>query len=119
MPNQEFITPIDQFVIDFVRTLRVNKKLRHQDIGSIIGVSREYIKDIENKNRRAKYNLRQINALAEYFEMSPRDFLPEKPLKLYSKPTLSQTLKAKSKIGRPKPQIIKIKKSLSKKGPKN
>jgi transcriptional regulator with XRE-family HTH domain len=85
MRNQEFITPIDQFVIDFVRHLRDSKKLRQQDIGSIIGVSREYIKDIESTNRRAKYNIRHINALAEYFEMSPKDFLPEKPMKLYFK----------------------------------
>ncbi|HSZ86300.1 MAG TPA: hypothetical protein VK787_09730, partial [Puia sp.] len=29
---------------------------------------------------RAKYNLRHINILADYFDLSPRDFLPEKPL---------------------------------------
>ncbi len=44
--------------------------------------SREFIKDVENLNKRAKYNIRHINALADYFDMSPRDFLPEKPMRL-------------------------------------
>ena len=84
MKEQEFITPIDQYVIDFVRKLRDEKNLRQQDIAAIIGVSREFIKDVENLKKRAKYNFRHINALAEYFDMSPKDFLPDKPLKLSS-----------------------------------
>ena len=84
MNGTEFITPIDQYVIDFVRKLRDDKSLRQQDIASIIGVSREFIKDVENTKKRAKYNVRHINALADYFDMSPREFLPEKPMKLES-----------------------------------
>lgn len=82
MKDQEFITPIDQFVIDFVRKLRDDKGLRQQDVAAIVGVSREFIKDVENLNKRAKYNIRHINALADYLDMSPRDFLPEKPMRL-------------------------------------
>jgi len=119
MRNQEFITPIDQFVIDFVRNLRDTKKLGQQDIGSIIGVSREYIKDIESTNRRAKYNIRHINALADYFEMSPKDFLPEKPMKLYFKGREhNEAAKKKSLINKSKEQAKKSSKLPNKKIPK-
>jgi len=83
MRNQENITPIDQYVIDFVRDLRDKKEMTQQDIAAIIRVSRSYIRDIESANSRAKYNIRHINALADYFAMSPRAFFPEKPLPLH------------------------------------
>jgi len=82
MKEQEFITPIDQYVIDFVRTLRQKKNLTQQDIADVIGISRSYVSEVESNNSRAKYNIRHINALADYLNMSPRDFLPEKPLAL-------------------------------------
>lgn len=78
MQNLEFITPIDQYVIDFVKKLRKEKELTQQDIADIIGLSRGFVSDIENENRNSKYNIRHINALADYFGMSPRAFLPEK-----------------------------------------
>jgi transcriptional regulator with XRE-family HTH domain len=72
------ITPIEQFVIDFVTTLRNKRNLNQQDIADIIGVSRGFISDVESRKKPAKYNIRHINALADYFGMSPREFLPEK-----------------------------------------
>lgn len=78
MKHQDNISPIDQFVIDLIRSIRLEKGLTQDDIGNIIGISRAFVSDIENTNRRAKYNLRHINALADYFNMSPKDFLPEK-----------------------------------------
>lgn len=76
--KQEHITPIDQYVIDYIRDLRTKKGLSQEDIGAIIGLSKSYISDIESPNRRAKYNLKHINALADYFGMSPQSFLPKK-----------------------------------------
>jgi transcriptional regulator with XRE-family HTH domain len=78
MLEQEYITQIDQYVIDYVKKIRSEKKLTQQDIANIIGISREYIKLIESKNSRAKYNIRHINSLADYFGISPKDFLPAK-----------------------------------------
>lgn len=80
MKVQDHISPIEQYVIDFVRKFRIDKELSQEDIGSIIEVSRSYIGDIENPNSRAKYNLTHINALADYFNISPQLFLPEKAL---------------------------------------
>ena len=78
MQNQEHITPVDQFVIDYIKKLRLEKDLTQQDIADIIGISRGFVSDIESENSRAKYNIRHINALADYFGISPKDFLPMK-----------------------------------------
>lgn len=76
--DQENITSIEEYVIAFVKGLRKKRKLTQEDIANIIGVKRSFIADAENVNRPAKYNLRHINALANYFGSSPRVFLPEK-----------------------------------------
>ena len=79
MRDQENITSIDQYVIDFVRDLRIKHNLTQEALGNILAVSRSFIRDIESTNSRGKYNLRHINALSDYFGLSPKDFLPEKP----------------------------------------
>lgn len=80
MKEAENISLIDQHVIDFVWELRKKRNLTQDDIASILGLSRTYIASVENKKERAKYNLTHINALADYFGMSPKDFMPENPL---------------------------------------
>ncbi|MBZ4188057.1 helix-turn-helix transcriptional regulator [Niabella sp. 3A5MI-3] len=76
--EQEHISPIEQYVIDYVRDLRKAKNLSQEDIGNIIGKSKSFIGNIESLNNRAKYNLTHINLLADHFNLSPKDFLPEK-----------------------------------------
>lgn len=80
MEDQENITPIDQYVIDFVRDLRHKRKLTQQNIADILSVKKSFISNVESVNNRGKYNIRHINILADYFEISPRDFLPKEPL---------------------------------------
>jgi transcriptional regulator with XRE-family HTH domain len=75
--EQEHISPIEQYVIDYVRDLRKKENLSQEDIGNIIGKSKSFIGNIESLNNRAKYNLTHINLLADYFNLSPRNFLPE------------------------------------------
>ena len=79
MREQENIASIDQYVIDFVKDLRTKKGITQQGLADAIGLSRSFIKDIESPNDRGKYNVRHINALADYFGMSPKDFMPDKP----------------------------------------
>ncbi|MBO9620823.1 MAG: helix-turn-helix transcriptional regulator [Niabella sp.] len=78
------LAPIEQYVVDFVISLREKKNKSQEDIADIIGVSRSYVKDIENPHRPAKYNLKHINALADYFTMSPGAFLPKHPFPIDS-----------------------------------
>jgi transcriptional regulator with XRE-family HTH domain len=92
--DQDNISEIDQFVIDLIRELRLQKGLTQDDIGNIIGISRAFVSDIENTNRRAKYNLRHINALADYFNMSPKDFLPDRAFADVPKETIKTTKKS-------------------------
>jgi len=74
------LTPIEQYVIDFVYKLRMDKNLTQEDIGFILDVKQSFIACIENRNNRAKYNLNHINQLADHFGLSPQDFLPTKSL---------------------------------------
>jgi transcriptional regulator with XRE-family HTH domain len=74
------IDPIEQHVIDIVRKLRRNKRMRQQDLARILNTSSSFIGNVENGRNPAKYNLKHISRLAEYFELSPRYFLPEYPI---------------------------------------
>ncbi|RXK81896.1 helix-turn-helix domain-containing protein [Filimonas effusa] len=78
MTNTNLPSEIEQYVIDFVKQLRKDRKLSQEDIGNIIGVSRSYIQDIESLSRSATYNLDHINSLSDYFKLSPQAFLPPK-----------------------------------------
>ncbi len=80
MGNTSNISKIEQHVIDFVIKLRKEKSLNQEDIATILNVSRVFVTNIENPDNRAKYNIDHINLLADHFGMSPRDFLPERPL---------------------------------------
>lgn len=73
------ISAIEQYVIDFVIKLRIKHKLRQEDIAIILGVDRTFVTNAENPDMPAKYNLLHIDKLADHFQLSPKDFLPEKP----------------------------------------
>lgn len=68
---------IEQYVIDYVIQLRKREMLSQSDIATIIDTKRTFVANVENINNRAKYNLNHIDKLADYFGLSPRDFLPE------------------------------------------
>jgi transcriptional regulator with XRE-family HTH domain len=93
MSDENMSSPIDQYVINFVLRLRKDKHQTQDDIAEILQVSRSFVKDVENLNNRAKYNLTHINALADYFAMSPGDFLPAKAIPV----TKSRDEKSKKK----------------------
>ena len=74
------VSAIEKFIIDYVYKLRIKNNLTQDDIATIIGVKQPFIASIENPNTRAKYNINHINLLADHFGLSPRDFLPLKPI---------------------------------------
>lgn len=71
------ISKIEQYIIDFVITLRTKHNLNQEDIATILNVNRVFITNIENPSNRAKYNINHINLLAAHFDISPKDFLPK------------------------------------------
>lgn len=89
MKGKVKIDPIEQHVIDIVRKLRRNKRMRQQDLASILNTSSSFIGNVENGKNPAKYNLKHISRLAEYFELSPRYFLPEYSLPVVKKEVYS------------------------------
>ncbi len=72
---------IDQYVIDKIKEIRISKKISQAELARLLDVSEGFIGNIENKNYRAKYNLKHLNELAIIFKCSPKDFMPEKALK--------------------------------------
>jgi transcriptional regulator with XRE-family HTH domain len=78
--NNVLLDPIEQYVIDTVRRMRIEKKYSQKELAFMLDLSIGFIGDVESSKERAKYNLSHINKLAEIFECSPKDFLPEKPL---------------------------------------
>jgi len=74
-------TDIEQFVIDKVKELRIKKNISQSELAFKLGVSSGFVGKIESPKYPDKFNLNHINKLAEIFDCSPKDFLPEKKLK--------------------------------------
>lgn len=71
------LTPIEQYVVDYVVKLRKKHNLTQADIGVVINTTDTFVGNVENQRHIAKYNLNHISALASHFGMSPSDFLPK------------------------------------------
>lgn len=85
-PNDLFmdnisLEPIEQYVIDTVRKMRLDKNISQKELAYSLNLSIGFIGDVESSKSRAKYNISHINKLAEYFECSPKDFLPQDPFR--------------------------------------
>ena len=77
---KSFVSPFEQYVIDFVLKLRKENGYSQEQIGFIIGTGKVFVSQIENSSLPAKYNMDHVNLLADHFGMSPREFFPEKPI---------------------------------------
>ncbi len=77
---QHTTSPIEQYVIDKVRSLRKAKGISQQQLSFLTHVSIGFIGAAESPRHRAKYNLNHLNAFAEALGCSPKDFLPDTPL---------------------------------------
>lgn len=75
---QNTITPIEQFIIDCVRELRLKRNITQKEIAQIIGVSQSFIANIERDGHKAKYNINHVNLIADHFKLSPKVFMPSR-----------------------------------------
>jgi len=73
-------TKIESFIIERVKEKRIEKGWSQILLSQKLNMSDSFVGHVETPNRRAKYNVNHINALAKLFKCSPKDFLPEKPL---------------------------------------
>ena len=72
---------LDQYVIDVVTELRKSRKITQREIAEAIKVSGTFIGNVESRKSNARYNLKHINLLASYFNLSPHYFFPDKALR--------------------------------------
>ena len=73
---------IDLYIIEKVKKLRTEHKLSQAVLAVKLGVSDAFVGQIENPKHTSKYSMVQLNKLAQIFNCSPKDFLPEKPINL-------------------------------------
>lgn len=74
------ISPIEQYVIDKVREMRIAKGISQRELADLLDISNGFIGMAESTKKRAKYNLQHINDIAKVFKCSPKDLLPDKAL---------------------------------------
>jgi len=68
-------------IISFVKEFRVKNNISQNELAKAIGANQGFISNVENPQHRAKYNVDHINSIALYFRVSPKDFLPQYPIK--------------------------------------
>lgn len=70
-------TNIEQFVVEKVKEFRLRLDISQAELAFRLGVSPGFIGKAESPKNTTKYSLNQLNKLAEIFNCSPKDFLPE------------------------------------------
>jgi transcriptional regulator with XRE-family HTH domain len=71
---------IDQYVINKIRDLRIEKNISQADLANELGMSVGFIGKVESMKYSSHYNLKHLNQLAKILECSPQVFLPPKAL---------------------------------------
>jgi transcriptional regulator with XRE-family HTH domain len=71
---------IDQFVINKVRDLRIEKNISQADLANELGMSVGFIGKVESMKYPSHYNLKHLNQLAKILDCNPQEFLPKKAL---------------------------------------
>lgn len=73
-------TKIEKYIIQNVKEKRLEMGLSQLALSQKLDMNDSFISHVESSNRRAKYNINHLNALAKIFKCSPKDFWPEKAL---------------------------------------
>lgn len=82
LPHKEvkMKSKIDSFVINQVKSKRVEKKLSQAALAFELGVSIGFIGKAESSKYPTHYNIKHLNDLAKILHCSPRDFLPQESI---------------------------------------
>jgi len=64
------MTEIEDFVIQRVKQLRIEKGMSQRVFADNINLSQGFIRDCESPHKRAKYNINHLNEIAKVFECS-------------------------------------------------
>lgn len=72
-------TRIEQFVIDKVKEIRIEKGISQEEIALYLETTKGFIGQIETPNHSSKYNINHLNTIAVEFNCSIKDFFPDLP----------------------------------------
>lgn len=75
------ISAFEQYIIDRVREIRKAKKVSQKTLAYMIDVSPPFIGAIESPKRPDKWKLDHLNKIAVALGVSPKDFMPDTPIK--------------------------------------
>ncbi|MBT2561125.1 helix-turn-helix transcriptional regulator [Pedobacter sp. ISL-68] len=71
---------IELHVISKAKALRESKNYSQSELAFRLGVSNGFVGQVESLRSPSKYNLDHIDKLAEIFDCSPKDFMPDNPI---------------------------------------
>ena len=74
------MTNIEKYIIDKIKTMRKEHGFSQLELSQKLEMSDSFISHVEAPSKRAKYNINNLNKIAEIFKCSPKDFWPDKPL---------------------------------------
>jgi transcriptional regulator with XRE-family HTH domain len=77
MASTNLNTDIELYVINKVKEMRIKANMSQKELAYQLDLSVGFMGHIESPKKPAKYNLNHINKLAEIFDCSPQEFLPE------------------------------------------
>ena len=75
------ISEMDLFLIHKVRQLRVEQSLSQVRLSILMGLAEGFVGKVENPKQRDKYSIRHLTLIAKALKCSPKDLMPEKPMK--------------------------------------
>lgn len=73
-------TKIENYIIEKVKEKRIELGFSQLALSQKLEMNDSFISHVESQNRRAKYNINHLNAIAKIFQCSPKDFWPDQPL---------------------------------------
>ncbi len=76
------LSPIEQYVIDKVRDMRIKAGLTQAVLSVAMDLNPRFVGSVERVKTDDKYNINHLNKLAIIFECSIKDFFPEKPIEI-------------------------------------
>jgi len=71
---------IEEVIVKNTILMRKKNKKTQRDIAAVLNVSPGYIGQVESTKSPSMYTYDQLNELAKFFNCSPKDFMPEKPV---------------------------------------
>lgn len=75
------LTKIEKYILEIAMEKRLALNMSQRELSAAMGKATSFVSQVEARKNGAKYNINHVNDLAEAFDCSPRDFIPEKPFR--------------------------------------